>query len=104
MTRLVMGNICSLALSIVAVHKTAELEDNRTRYPVTYQTLKKNSCVDNMCRVTPDVDKIKEDIKEIELVSAMGGFNYKEWVISGEDIKEQLISVKLPNQIGADKE
>ena len=34
-----------------------------------------------------------EDIKEIEKVSAMGGFHYKEWVISGQDVAEQLISV-----------
>ena len=57
-----------------------------------------------LCRVTPDVDKIKEDIKEIELVSAMGGFHYREWVISGEYLKDQLISVQIPNQIAADEE
>ena len=36
MTKLVTGNICSLALSIIAVHETAELGDNRTRYLVAY--------------------------------------------------------------------
>ena len=78
MTRLVMGNIYSLALSIVAVHETSELGDNRTRYPVTYQTLKRYSNLDKVSQAAPDVDKIKEDIKKIELVSAMGGFHYKE--------------------------
>ena len=66
MTRLVISNICLQALSIVTVHKTAELEDNRTRYLVSYQTLKRNSYMDNVCRVAPDVDKIKDNIKEIE--------------------------------------
>ena len=102
MIRFVMGNICSLFLSIVAIHKTAKLEDNRTRYLIAYQTLKRNLYVDNVCRVAPDVETIKKDIKEIELVTTMGGFHYKEWVISREDVKEQLISVQLPNQIGAD--
>ena len=60
--------------------------------------------MDNVCRVAPDVDTIKEDIKEVEKVSAMGGFHYKEWVISGQDVTEQLISVQLPNQIGADED
>ena len=98
-----MGNICSPSVSIVTIHETAELGDNRTRYPVAYQTLKRNSYVDNVCRVAPDVVSIKKDIQEIELVSAMGGFHYKEWVISGQDVEKQLISVLLPNQIGADE-
>ena len=51
-----------------------------------------------------DVDTIKKDIKEIEKVSVMGGFHYKDWLILGQDVKEQLISVQLPNQIGADEE
>ena len=104
MTRLVMGNTGSPSLSIVSVHETAELGDNRSNYPVAYNTLKKNSYVDNVCRVAPDIDTIKRDIEEIEKVSAMGGFHYKEWVISGQDVTEQLISVQLPNQIGADEE
>ena len=60
--------------------------------------------MNNVYRVAPDIVSIKKDIQEIELVSAMGGFHYKEWVISSQDVKEQLISVQLPNQIGADKE
>ena len=51
-----------------------------------------------------DVDTIKKDIEEIELVSVMGGFHYKYLVISSQDVKEQLISVQLLNQIGADNE
>ena len=49
MTRLVMGNICSPALSIVTVLETAELGNDRKRYPVTYQTLKRDSYLDNVC-------------------------------------------------------
>ena len=49
--------------------------------------------MDNVCRVAPDIVSIKKDIQEIELVSAMGGFHYKDWVIFGQDVKEQLISV-----------
>ena len=71
-----MGNTGSPSLSIVA-NETAELGNNRSTYPVAYDTLKKNSYVDNVCRVAPDVDTIKEDIKEIEKVSAMVVFNIK---------------------------
>ena len=34
----------------------------------------------------------------------MDGFHYKDWVILGQDVKEQLISMQLLNQIGADEE
>ena len=34
----------------------------------------------------------------------MGGFYYKDWTISGQDIPEQFISVQLPNQIGVNEE
>ena len=78
MTRLVMGNIYSPSLSIVAIHDTAKLGDKRTRYPVAYQTLKRNLYMDNVCRGAPDVDSIKKDIQELELVPAIGGFHYKD--------------------------
>ena len=48
--------------------------------------------MDNVCRVTPDVDIIKKDIKENELVSAIGEFHYKDYIISSQDVKEKLIS------------
>ena len=51
-----MGNTGSPSLSIVAIHETAELGNNPSTYPVAYDTLKKNSYVDNVCRVAPDVD------------------------------------------------
>ena len=91
MTRLVMGNICSPSLSIVAIHETGELKDNRTRYLVAYHTLKRNSYVDNVCRVAPDVASIKKDTQKKELVSSMGEFHCKDQVISGQGVKEQLI-------------
>ena len=34
----------------------------------------------------------------------MGGFYYKEWLVSGQDIPEQLIGVQLPNAIAQDEE
>ena len=36
------------------------------------------------------IDVIETDIQEIELVSSIGEFHDKDWVISGQDIKEQL--------------
>ena len=66
MTRLVMGNTGSPSLSILAIQETAELGNNQSTYPVAYDTLKKNSYVDNVCRVAPNVDTIKNYIKEIE--------------------------------------
>ena len=95
-----MGNIGSTNLSIVAIKKTADLGDNCKKYPVAYETIFKKIYVDNILIEAPDYSKLKKDIEEIKLVSAMGGFFYKEWTISGQDIPEQFISIQLLNQIG----
>ena len=60
--------------------------------------------MDNIFHTGPSLEKVKSDIKEIELVAAAGGFKFKEWVISGQDIPQQVISVHLPNQISEDEE
>ena len=64
-----------------------------------YQTLKKNSYMDNVYRLAPDVVSIKKDIQEIELVSFMGEFHYKYRVISGQDVKEQLSNIVPDNVV-----
>ena len=104
MQRLVMGNKPSGALSMVAMRETAELGENRSLYPAAYETLVKNSYVDNVFRVAPTIETLKDDINQIEKVSAMGGFYFKDWIISGEDVPEQLISVQLPYAIGVEEE
>ena len=78
-------NVYLLSAVALAVHKAgAQFEDKRVQ---CYLHICDNEC----------------SLSSIEKVSVMGGFHYKDWVISGQDVKEQLISVKLPNQIGADE-
>ena len=57
-----------------------------------------------MCSELLQIFTLKADIEEIEKVSAMGGFYYKDWIISGRDIPEQFISVQLPGAISVDEE
>ena len=104
MTRLVMGNKPSGNLSLIALRETAELNNNKEKYPEAYQAIKNDSYVDNLFVTADNVENLKAKIKEIEKVSAMGGFFYKDWIISGEDIPEQLIGVTLENAIGIDEE
>ena len=104
MTRLVMGNKTSGGLFMVAMRETAELGDNATKYPAAHETITRNAYVDNVFRTAPDIANLRSDIDEIEKVSAMGGFYYKDWLISGQDIPEQLIGVQLPNAIASDEE
>ena len=99
-----MGNKPSGNLSLVALKETAELDDNKEKYPAAYQAIKNDSYVDNLFVTAPDINILKAKIKEIEKVSAMGGFFFKEWIVSGEDIPEQLIGVKLEDAIGEDEE
>ena len=104
MTRLVMGNKPSGTLSLVALKETAGLNDNQEKCPIAYQTIKNDSYVDNLFITAPNIEVLRSGIKEVEEVSAVGGFYYKPWIVSGEEIPEQLIGVKLDNAIGVDEE
>ena len=104
MTRLVMGNKPSGPISCVAINETANLFDFASRFPSAHNALTNNSYVDNTFIVGPDIDRVRADICETELVAAKGGFYYKEWVVSGQKVGEQVIAVQLPNQIAPDEE
>ena len=104
MTRLVMGNKPSANLSIIAVRKTAELENFPVQYPVAYKALIHDSYVDNIFLTASNIDELKHGIEEIELVGKKGGFKFKEWIISGQKVPEQVIGVQLPGAPSADEE
>ena len=79
MSRLVMGNIPSTNMSIVAMQVNASRGDNQQKYPNAYKALVKDSYVDNTLITAPNDEKLDEAIKETELVANSGGFFYKEW-------------------------
>ena len=99
-----MGNKPSSNISIVAVKETAQLEDCQTKYPVAYQALMFDSYVDNVFLTAPDTDTLIQGITEIETVAEKGGFKFKEWIVSGQNILEKKVSIKLPNAIDPDEE
>ena len=104
MMRLTMGNKISSNFSIIAVNETAELQDFPTKFPDAYEALTKNTYVDNVLVVKPTVEEIKKTIEQIEFVSAQGGFFYKPWIISGQDVPHQVIPVALPNAVSVEEE
>ena len=104
MVRLVMGNKPSVPISGVAMAETGKLYDFEQKYPIAFEALTNKAYVDNIFHTSPTLEKLKADIAEIELVASAGGFKFKEWVISGQNIPQQTISVYLPNQISEDEE
>ena len=104
MTRIIMGSKPSPAISCIAVAETARLCDFETKYPAAFEALTFNSYVDNTFITGQDIDTVRANIAETEIVAAKGGFYYKEWVVSGQQVGEQTISVNLPNQIAVDEE
>ena len=104
MTRLGMGNKISSNFSIIAVNDTAELVDFPTRFPDAHKALTEDTYVDNVLVVKPTFEEIKITVEQIELVSAKGGFFYKPWIISGQNIPHRVIQVTLPNAISVDVE
>ena len=104
MNRLVMGNKPSGNLSLVALKETADLASNKLDFPAAYQAIKNDSYVDNIFVTASNSKELQQKISEIEKVSSMGGFHYKEWIVSGQNIPEQLIGVPLENLLASEEE
>ena len=99
-----MGVKPSANFAIIAMKETAKLEDFEIKYPVAKKALSEDSYMDNTFVTAPTIDEIHEKIKEIEFVAKQGGFKYKEWVVSGQNVPQQVISVALPHAIGVNEE
>ena len=91
MTRLVMGNKPSANSSQVALKEIAYLEDNHLKHPAAAEALSKNSYVDNTFTVEENHKAVSQNIEDIEKVAAGGGFFYKPWVISGQQVGDQMV-------------
>ena len=91
MTRLVMGSRPSANCSQMALRETAYIEDSDKKHPEAAEALIRNSYVDNTFFSVPDAEAAKERIEVIEAVAARGGFRYKPWVVSYQDVPDQLV-------------
>ena len=96
MTRLVMGNKPSANCSQIALHETANLGDNDVKFPDAVKALKEDSYVDNTFTTAVSHDEIRRKIDEIENVAKQGGFFYKPWIVSGDDVPIQSITSPEP--------
>ena len=85
MVRLVMGNLFSLTISVVCLHKTVELGDNQEKFPAAHKAIKEDGYINNNFLTVPLKEELKKKIEELELVLAQGGFFYKPFIVSGED-------------------
>ena len=92
MTRLVMGNKPSANCSQIALKETAFLDNSDVKYPYVAKALVHNSYVDNTFTTAEDLFSLKENISNIEKVAAKGGFVYKPWVISGENVADLVLA------------
>ena len=104
MTRLGMGVKPSANFASIAMKETAKLYDYEKEYPAARKALSEDSYMDNTFVTAPTLQEIQRKIDEIELVAKQGGFTYKEWIVSGQNVPEQVISVALPHAIGINEE
>ena len=104
MERLVMGNKPSASLSGVALSETARLGDFSKKYPAALKALTTDAYVDNVFVTAPNHETLREKIKEIEMVASKGGFFFKPFIVSGEELPDVVIGVSLPDAIAANEE
>ena len=96
-----MGNRPSSNLSIVAMHQTANLYDNASKYSAAHKAIMKESS--NIFTVTPDLESIQSNINKNETVSSMEGYFYKDWIISYQEIPDQSIGAQI-SDVGEQEE
>ena len=104
MERLVMGNKPSASLSGVALSETALLEDFAKRYPAALKALTTDAYVDNVFLTAPTHEVLRSKIKEIELVASRGGFYFKPFVVSGQDLPDVVIGLPVSGTADACEE
>ena len=104
MTRMVMGVKSSANFAVIAMKETAKLYDYEQRYPVAKKALSEDSYMDNTFVTAATPAELEAKIKEVEFVASEGGFKYKEWIVAGQNVPDQVISVALPNALGVNEE
>ena len=104
MTRLVMGNKPSANFSIIGVKETAKLRDFPDKYPIGHRALTDDSYVDNVFLTASDHTLLLKGIEETEIIAKEGGFLFKEWITSGQNIPEHIVGVKLSDETEFDEE
>ena len=80
----------------IALKEMAKLQDLPERFPDDYMALCRDSYVDSYVDNTfvnaCDHENIQGKINETEVVASKGGFQYKPWVISGQDVGKVMVS------------
>ena len=84
-----MGNKPSANCSQIALKETAYLNNNDINYPKAKLALTEDSYVDNTFTMANNIEDLKKNIEEIEIVAKEGGFNYKPWIIGGQSISQE---------------
>ena len=91
LTAVPFGDKPSGSIAILAMKKTAEL--NKYKLPDAYNIIDRDSYVDDIIHSTNTVENAKRCMKEIDEVLAEGGFQIKNWVISGDPNCEDEINI-----------
>ena len=91
-----MGNKTSASLSGVTLSETAHLHNFANEYPTAFKALTKDAYVDNIFLTAPNLELLKTKIKDVEFVAGHGGFFFKPFVVSYEDLPDVVIGVPVP--------
>ena len=91
MKRLVMGNKPSANSSQIALKETAVINGNDLQFPAAKKALVHNSYVDNTFTGHDTRKETEKNIADIKKVAAEGGFFFKPWTISGDQVTDQMV-------------
>ena len=91
MKRLVMGNKPSTNSSQIAIKETAVINGNDLKFPAAKKALVHNSYVDNTFTGDDNREATERNIADIKNVAGEGGFFFRPWIISGDQVTNQMV-------------
>ena len=102
LTTVTFGDKPSPAIATCALRKTADMQ--KDEFPDVYELINKNSFVDDLITPCPDEESTLKLMQDTEDVLKKGGFNIKEWLMSGSHkdhaIEGEMVDCKTEKILG----
>ncbi|XP_066941064.1 uncharacterized protein [Macrobrachium rosenbergii] len=90
LTTVTFGDRPSGIMAMMALRKTTEMDES---FPLTAEMINRNSYVDDILSSVSMVERAKRSIVEANAILSRGGFQIKQWVMSGESPEDNFLNI-----------
>ena len=90
LTTVTFGDRPSGIIAMMALRKTTEMDES---FPLTAEMINRNSYVDDILSSVSTTKRAKRSIAEANVILSRGGFQIKQWVMSGENPEDHVLNI-----------